>query len=192
MPFVTRGPVSSLEALRRAGRHRFYQLYFQEPGAAEADFHKDVGATIRRMMWTLSAGPAERWSGMIGAEGALEALSEPPGEMDWLSGEELAVYSAAFEKSGLGGALNWYRNIDRNWELTAPFQNAVIRQPAWFITGDRDPLYPLVKPLIDALPETVPGHLGTTVIANAGHWVPQEAHGKVNEILLDFLGRARR
>lgn len=191
VPFVPRGPVSSLDALRRAGLHSFYQLYFQEAGLADADFHKDIEATVRRMMWTLSAGPAELWNGTIGSEGALDALSEPPGEVDWLGAEDLAVYAGAFGKTGLTGGLNWYRNIDRNWELTAPLQNATIRQLAWFITGARDPVFPFVKPAIDALPHTVPGHLGTTIIADAGHWVQQEASGEVNKVLLEFLGRVR-
>ena len=192
VPFARRGPASSLEGMRRAGMHRFYQLYFQEPGVAEADFHKDIEATLRRMMWTLSAGPATPWSGMIGAEGALDALSEPAGPMAWMGAEEFAVYASAFRTSGLGGGLNWYRNIDRNWALTAAFQDAAIRQPAWFITGERDPVYPLLKPLVDALPATVPGHMGTTVVAGAGHWVQQEASQRVNEVLLDFLRQVRR
>lgn len=190
VPFAPRGPVSSLEAIRRAGRHQFYQLYFQQPGVAEADFHKDIDAAIRRMMWTLSAGPSERWSGMIGAGGALDALFDPTGEMPWFSAEDFAVYSTAFQASGLTGGLNWYRNIDRNWELTAPMQNLLIRQPAWFITGERDPIYPLLKPMVDALPKTVPGHLGTTIIPGVGHWVQQEASRKVNEVLIDFLNHS--
>jgi pimeloyl-ACP methyl ester carboxylesterase len=192
VPFAPRGPVSGPESLRRAGRHRFYQLYFQEPGVAEADFHKDIDATVRRMMWTLSGGPDKPWNGVVGPEGALEALSEPPGAMDWLSADELAVYLAAYRATGLSGALNWYRNMDRNWELTAPFQDALIRQPAWFIAGERDPIYPLLKPLVEALPRTVPGHRGTTIVPGAGHWVQQEANEAVNDALLAFLGQLAR
>lgn len=191
VPFAPRGPMSNAEAMRRAGNHQFYQLYFQQPGVAEADFENDIDATLRRMMWTLSAGPAARWTGMVGAGGALDALSEPVAEMPWMPPEELAIYASAFRASGFGGGLNWYRNIDRNWALTAPFQHAAIRQPAWFITGERDPIYPLVKPLVDALPRTVPGHRGTTIVPNAGHWVQQEAPGIVNEVLLDFLAYVR-
>ena len=192
VPFAPRGPVSSLEAMRRSGRHQFYQLYFQEPGVAEADFHKDIDATLRRMMWTLSAGPAEPWNGMIGLEGALDALSEPTGAMGWMAPEDFAVYSSAFATSGLSGGLNWYRNIDRNWALTAAFQNAAIKQPAWFITGEKDPIYPLLKPLVDALPKTVLGHKGTTIVPQAGHWVHQEAYEQVNHVLLGFLEQVRR
>lgn len=189
VPFVPRGPASSLEAMRRAGRNRFYQLYFQEPGVAEADF-RDIDATIRRMMWTLSAGPTERWDGLIGAEGALDALLEPASDMPWLSPDDMDVYTTAFKRSGLTGGLNWYRNIDRNWALMAPWMHAKIHQPAWFVGGERDPIYPLLKPLIDTLPQTVPGHLGTTIIENAGHWVQQEAPEQVNRVLMAFLTRA--
>lgn len=191
VPFAPRGPVSGLASLRRAGKHAYYQLYFQEPGVAEADFHEDIEATIRRMMWSLSGGPSRPWNGMVGLEGALAALAEPPGPMDWLSSEELAVYTAAFQASGLTGALNWYRNMDRNWELTAPFQDARIRQPAWFVSGERDPIYPALKSLVEALPRNVPGHLGTTIVPGAGHWVQQEAPDVVNRVLLDFLEQAR-
>lgn len=192
VPFVPRGAISSLEAMRRAGRNRFYQLYFQEPGVAEADFHMDIDATLRRMMWTLSAGPVEPWNGMIGSEGALNTLAEPVGEMTWMRPEDFVVYSSAFRMSGMSGALNWYRNIDRNWALTAALQGAVIKQPAWFIAGGRDPIYPLLKPLVDALPKTVPGHAGTTIVPEAGHWVQQEACEQVNDVLLGFLSQIQR
>lgn len=192
VPFAPRGPISSLEAMRRAGNHRFYQLYFQEPGVAEADFDADIDATLRRMMWTLSAGPAEPWNGRIGPGGALDTLAEPAGEMAWMPPVDFAVYASAFRTSGFKGALNWYRNIDRNWTLTGALQDAVIRQPAWFIAGERDPIYPLLKPLVDALPKTVPGHAGTTIVPQAGHWVQQEAYGQVNDVLLAFLGQIRR
>lgn len=187
VPFVPRGPVSSLEAVRRAGKDAFYQLYFQQPGVAEQDFEQEVEAILRRVLWTLSAGPAERWDGMIGAEGVFGAFSEPEHGMAWLTRHDLDVYSRAFKHSGFQGALNWYRNIDRNWELTAAFQALKIRQPAWFITGEQDPIYPWVKPWVAALPQTVPGHRGTTIIPGAGHWVQQEASDQVNETLLRFL-----
>lgn len=187
VPFAPRGPASSLEAMRRAGLDDFYQLYFQRPGRAEADLEIDIAAMIRRMMWTLSAGPMSSWNGMIGPEGALEAFAEPEHSLGWLSDEDISVYVAAFERSGLVGPLNWYRNIDRNWVLTAAFQGRLISQPAWFISGEKDPIYPLVKPLIEALPTTVPGLLGKSIIPNAGHWIQQEASAEVNTILLDFL-----
>ena len=187
VPFAPRGPMSALEAARRAGRHTFYQLYFQEPGVAERDFHADIDATVRRMQWTLSGAPAERWRGLIGPEGALHALQEPAGPMPWLDDDALAVLCTAFRATGFTGGLNWYRNMDLNWALTAPTQGLAIRQPAWFMAGTRDPIYPLLQPLIEALPATVPGHRGTTLIPTAGHWLQQEARDEVSRVLVDFL-----
>ena len=44
VPFRPRGPAPPLQALRAAGQHRFYWLYFQEPGVAEAEFERDPPA----------------------------------------------------------------------------------------------------------------------------------------------------
>ena len=61
-----------------------------------------------------------------------------PKRPEWLSEEELQVYIDAFERTGFTGGLNWYRNIDRNWELTAPYGERRIEQPAMFLTGELD------------------------------------------------------
>jgi pimeloyl-ACP methyl ester carboxylesterase len=42
------------------------------------------------------------------------------------------------QKPAFTGGLNWYRNIDRNWELLAPFGDRKITVPAVYIYGDRD------------------------------------------------------
>ena len=56
----------------------------------------------------------------------------------WLSEADLAHFTAAYQKSSFRGGLNWYRNIDRNWDLTAPWQDAQIHQPSLFIAGSKD------------------------------------------------------
>jgi hypothetical protein len=48
----------------------------------------------------------------------------------WLSEADLAFFTAAYRRTGFRGGLNWYRNNDRNWELTAPWQDAQIRHAA--------------------------------------------------------------
>jgi epoxide hydrolase A/B len=41
----------------------------------------------------------------------------------------------------LSGGLNWYRNINRNWELTAPWSGAVVTPPALYVVSDWDVVY---------------------------------------------------
>ena len=51
-----------------------------------------------------------------GPEGFIERLPEPDGLPSWISAEELDHYIAEFTRTGFTGGLNWYRNLDRNWE----------------------------------------------------------------------------
>ena len=62
-----------------------------------------------------------------------------PGSLPaWITEEDVNFYAAEFARTGFRGGLNWYRNIDRNWELLAPFAGAKVTVPALYIAGDRD------------------------------------------------------
>lgn len=49
VPFAPSGRVDLLTALEKQGIDNFYMQYFQAPGVAEAEFERDVEATIRRV-----------------------------------------------------------------------------------------------------------------------------------------------
>src|SRR5690606_37986381 len=106
-----------------------------------------------------------------------------PGELPaWRSEDELAQFVAAYRRTGFRGGLNWYRNIDRNWELTAPWQGAIIDQPALFIAGANDAV---VTGLIGAkrvndMERVVPDLRKKLLIPGAGHWIQQECPDQVN------------
>ena len=189
VPFAPRGPMSPIEALRRAGRHRFYQLYFQEPGVAEADLERDPEATLRRALWALSGDPpeAERWRPDLPEAGFLASLAEPPALPAWLPAAELAALAAIYRRTGFRGGLNWYRNIHRNWALMAPFAGLVPRQPSLFVAGTADPVLGWARPAVEALPERLPGLRGSVLLEGIGHWVQQEAPAPVNRALVEFL-----
>ena len=103
--------------MRRHLGEDFYIVWFQEPGVADAALASDV----RRTLTT-----SRQWT----AEWAEEDVS-PPQRAPWLSEAELAVYVEAFERTGFTGGLNWYRNIDRNWELTAPYADRHVDGRKW-------------------------------------------------------------
>ena len=180
-----------LESLRRAGREGFYWLYFQTPGAAEAEFERDVAHSLRRVYHAASGDvPADwHWRAVVPPGGGLlDTTREPDAPPAWLPAEDFRRYVAAFVKTGFRGGFNWYRNIDRNWALMAPFAGAVIRQPALFIAGERDPTLRIGRrDPVAMMQEAVPGLRGTRLIPGAGHWVQQEAAAEVNAALLGFL-----
>ncbi len=191
VPFRARGAAPPLQALRAAGVTRFYQQYFQEPGVAEAEFERDVTATMRRILGASSLGPIGPSDPVmiVPQGGFLELVPEPERLPDWLTEQDIAVMAENYRGSGFRGGLNYYRNIDRNWELTAPWQGAKIMQPALFIGGTRDVvLHPRFSgAALKAMPEHVPNLRRTVMLEGAGHWLQQERPDEVNAALLDFL-----
>ena len=190
VPHRGRGPGAPLASLRAAGITRFYQQYFQEPGVAEAEFERDVGETVQRI---LGAGGFGGRGGdqvmMVPESGFLSLVPHPDKLPGWLTEQDLAVWTENFTRSGFRGGLNYYRNIDRNWELMAPWQGAKIMQPALFIGGTHDVvLHPkFAGPALKTMPEHVPNLRDTVLLEGAGHWVQQERPGEVNAALIGFL-----
>ena len=191
VPHRRRAALAPLETLRKAGKGDYYWLYFQEQ-AAEEEFARDARYTIHRLFHIgFGDTPREdkmslyvdRQKGFLGA--ARAPLPLPP----WLSEADLDVFAAEYRRTGFRGGLNWYRNIDRNWELTAPWQNAVIAQPALFIAGTHDAVITgsMGQRALDELETVVPNLKRKVLIEGAGHWIQQERPDEVNAALVSFL-----
>jgi pimeloyl-ACP methyl ester carboxylesterase len=122
------------------------------------------------------------------AKGFLGPSLDPNPLPPWLTEADVDVFAEAFRRSGFRGGLNWYRNIDRNWELTAPWQGAVIAQPALFIAGTRDAVITgsLGARALEELDSVVPNLKRKLLIEGAGHWIQQERPAEVNAALIEF------
>ena len=112
----------------------------------------------------------------------LRATDELPA---WLTDDDLDFYAAEFSRTGFRGGLNWYRNIDRNWELTASPPAATIAAPSLFVAGSADPVLGFTAR--DRFAEVVSGPYREVLIDGAGHWIQQERPDEVSKELLDFL-----
>jgi pimeloyl-ACP methyl ester carboxylesterase len=190
VPYSPRGSVRPTEALRAAYGDRFmYMLYFQTPGVAEQELERDARVTIRRMLYALS-GEAPAGTGFRDKRrGAtlLDGMPDPPALPAWLTDEDLDVYTAEFQRTGFRGGLNWYRNLDRSWELLAPWHHATVTVPALFIAGECDPVIAMMRASLDQLRETVPNLTRSILLPGCGHWTQQERPAEVNEALIAFL-----
>lgn len=170
VPFVPRAPAPPIEIMRRHLGEDFYIVWFQQPGVADAALASDARRTLTTSrQWTA------RW-----AEDERE-----PKRPAWLSEEELGVYVESFERTGFTGGLNWYRNIDRNWELTAGVADRRVEQPALFLTGELDPVRRFMP--AEAMDGWVTDLRESVVVPGAGHWLQQQEPQLVNETLLRFL-----
>jgi pimeloyl-ACP methyl ester carboxylesterase len=200
VPYVPRsqvyGPRSNVrptEAMKQlVGNNSFYQLYFLEPGLAEAEMEQDVRKTMLQVFYALSgdAAASERWHPILPnpGTGMFTETAVPATLPSWLSEEDLDYFTEQFQRSGFRGGLNWYRNFDRNWELTAPFSGATITQPTLFIWGDRDPVFevPGTSARVERQRQFVPT-MRELLLPGCGHWVQMERATEVNEAIIDFL-----
>jgi pimeloyl-ACP methyl ester carboxylesterase len=191
VPHRPRGPAAPLQILKQQGMHNFYWCYFQTPGVAEAEFERDVSVTMRKLIYGISGdAPVDRENPLMVSEGGgfLDRLRVPDKLPAWTSEADLTVFVSEYQRTGFRGGLNWYRNLDRNWELTAPWQGAVINQPALFIAGTRDPVIAGKRGAIaiEAMKQAVP-NVQTVMIEGAGHWIQQERPMEVNAAVTAFL-----
>jgi pimeloyl-ACP methyl ester carboxylesterase len=171
VPFVPRAPAAPVAIMRRHLGEDFYIVWFQQPGVADGQLASDV----RRTLTT-----SRQWT----AEWAAEDGSAPK-IAPWMTEDELAVYVRAFERTGFTGGLNWYRNIDRNWELTQRVADRHVEQPAFFLTGELDPVRRFMPAA--AMAGWVDDLRAEIIVPDAGHWVQQQAPDAVNAALLEFL-----
>ncbi len=191
VPFSPSGHVDLLTALSKLGITTFYMQYFQTPGVAEAEFERDIPATLRRVDFSGSGDAPERASfGVLApGKGFLDNTVDPASLPDWMSPQDIDYYAGEFQRAGFRGGLNWYRNLRRSWELMGAWRGCIVRQPSMFIAGARDGVlkFPASKAQIDAYPKTLPGLRGCHILEGAGHWIQRERADRVNELLVDFL-----
>jgi len=199
VPFRPRGQARPTTVMPQTDDAVFYQLYFQSPGVAEAELEHDVRGTLRRLLYTASGdAAASRASagrggavGMVPRHGGFLSRMTDPGSLPaWITEADIDVYTREFARTGFRGGLNWYRNIDRNWELLAPFAGATVGLPALYIAGDRDLVvaFPGMDQLIGNLARFLPRLRTTVMLPGCGHWTQQERPKDVNAAILDFLG----
>jgi pimeloyl-ACP methyl ester carboxylesterase len=191
-PYTPRGGPRPSEIFAHAGGDaEFYISYFQQPGRAEAEIEPDIRGWLQGCYASLSGDT-------MPSEGASHVFYIPPGTRmrdrfvsgelpAWLSDDDLDVYVEEFERTGFTGALNRYRNVDRDWEDLAAYDGAAITQPSLFIGGALDASGAWIQNVIDSFSTTMPGLVSSHLLPGCGHWVQEERPAHVNEILVDWL-----
>jgi pimeloyl-ACP methyl ester carboxylesterase len=194
VPYRPRGQARPTTVMPQTADAVFYQLHFQAPGVAEAELEHDVRASIHGLLVRVSGdAPLDTPAfAMVPRVGGLRARgpAPPPASLPaWLTSADIDYYADEFSRTGFRGGLNWYRNIDRNWELLAPFAGAKVSVPALYVAGDRDLVlsFPGVKELVANLTAFVPQLRQTIILPGCGHWTQQERPEAVNAVMLDFL-----
>lgn len=196
VPYAPPGGPRPTDVFGRIGGpgQEFYVSYFQEPGRAEAEMEPDVRGWLAGFYAALSADtmPAagEPDPHFVAREGGRLRDRFPAGVLPaWLSEDDLDFYAGEFERTGMTGALNRYRSMDRDWEDLARYEGAPIGQPSLFIGGAADASTTWMADAIAAFPATLPTLTASHLLDGCGHWIQQERPDEVNRLLTGWLGQ---
>jgi pimeloyl-ACP methyl ester carboxylesterase len=192
-PLMRRPPAPPIQLLRQIRGEDNYIVAFQQPEAADKMLAADVRKTFTLFM---------RRGGLFNAAAFAKLPPEAPerkfqllkmlaapvesysGEV-FLTPSELDFFVDTYTKTGFTGGINWYRNIDRNWELTKDIEYQV-KVPSLYVGAENDVVLP---PSSANGMEQMIGDLEKRTIADCGHWTQQEKPEEFNRIVIDWLNR---
>ncbi|KAG7261068.1 hypothetical protein CRUP_031663 [Coryphaenoides rupestris] len=94
-----------------------YQIYFQEPGVAEAELEKDLMRTFKIFFLDMKDkdSPQISTTGVCARGGLFVGLPEDIPRSNMLTEADLEYYVSQYKDSGFRRPLNWYRNVERSW-----------------------------------------------------------------------------
>ncbi|MFP5351234.1 MAG: alpha/beta fold hydrolase [Actinomycetota bacterium] len=162
-PDLPRPPVPPTIYIRESGASQNdYVLQFQKRGPAEDLFERDPEGFLRFFF----TGPA-----CVRKEVFTDAV--------------IAAYLDPLRMKGaITPPLEYYRNLDTNWDLTEDIAGRKIEVPCLMITAEGDPV--LHPGLAKGMESRVP-NLTTVLIEDCGHWTQQEQPEATTRHMLEYL-----
>lgn len=188
LPRPPMSPMSMLRAMAGGVDEKIYMLWFQKPGVAEAVLDPRAALFFEKIL--RGGVPMDEIAKRMGPEmdmnpfrrlEELDPMGEPIG-----TEADRAHYAEVFGRTGFRGGINWYRNMDRNWETAPAIATTPIEQPCLMVCAEWDPV---LRPEMAAGMPLVCRDLETVTIARCGHWTQQERPDELNRILVDWLRR---
>ncbi|CAL4977048.1 unnamed protein product [Urochloa decumbens] len=181
---------SPLQTIRAACGEDHYMCRFQERGVAEAEFARyDIKYIFNKTFGmrkpaALILPKDKSFFDSLDSDGTC-----PP----WLSEEDISYYAEKYAKTGFTGGFNYYRCMDLNWELSAPWTGAPIKVPTKFIVGDLDLTYnnPGVQDYIHkgGFKASVPNLEDVVVMEGVSHFINQEKPSEVSDHICEFFSK---
>lgn len=178
LPYQERGERPWLEVMEAIFGEDFYFVHFnKQPGVADTVLEQNTENFFRNLFRkNVPPRPVEPGMLLINLAKSAQPVGEPI-----MREADLEVFTKAFELSGFTGAINWYRNLDRNWHIMANIKPR-IEHPTLMIYGEKD-VIPKSQTLRDFAPNL------EVVSLNCGHHIQQETFEETNEAILTWLAK---
>lgn len=195
-PLMPRTRMEPVAMMRERMGEEMYMVHFQKPGEADAIFGNRTRAVFDRSMRRPQPGSASKGV-MQASRSGKESLFpfvrqvesyDPANDPNrpFLSADEFDAYVETYARTGFTGPINWYRNMTRNWRLSADQQSRVDGVPCLMITAELDEALP---PSSAAHMPHFVGDLETVMIEGVGHHGQQEAPEVFNGLMFGWLAR---
>lgn len=189
--FVPNPNVDPIAQMRQVYAPDMYVLMMHDGDRADRLMARDVARTFRATMrrGIITQAEYQRLPTEAHNLNFLNQLSQPepeklPGELI-VTPSELSFYVENFERTGFTPGINYYRNLSRNWKAGLGVDQT-ITVPALMIGAEDDIV---LSPSMTTGMGTYVPDLEKHVIADCGHWTPQEKPEELNRILIDWLTR---
>ncbi len=194
VPFMPRNPkMDPIETFKAVFGKDMYIVRFQDEGYSEAILEADVARTMRFFMRRPKISKSVPSQKSFGG-GNLDLLTHLQADEktwhgeNWLSANEMEVYTAAFRAGGFTAPIHYYRNMAHNWRDMERFQPAggkpEITMPCMMITAEMDAACP--PGLADGMENHCPIYKRIN-IKDCGHWSQQEQYQNVNLSIIEWL-----
>lgn len=178
-----RDPIAQM---REVYRPEMYVLMFQEGMQADTVMSRDPRGHLRNGL-RKDLFRNDAWDKLPPEVAHMVYYGQPlPRELpgsDVLTPGELDVYVRHFERTGFTPAINWYRNMSRNWQAGRDLDQTV-HAPALMLGAAHDVV--LRPSMIDGMDRLVP-RLDRHVLADCWHWTPEEKPAQVNRLAIAWL-----
>src|SRR2546430_11895829 len=146
VPFIPRRTSRPTTTMPRTEDAICDELYFQEPGVAEAELGRDRRETLRRVLFGGSGdarrdplAPGAGGVGMVRRDAGFLGRREAPAKLPaWLSEADIDVYAGEFTRAGFRRGPDLDRNNDRHWGPAAAWAGRDGPRRAPFLAGGPD------------------------------------------------------
>ncbi len=176
LPYQVRGEKPWIDFMEEFLGEDYYFVHFnKQPGVADAILDDNVTQFMNNLYRknVPTQAPSEGME-MINLAKSSTALGEPV-----MSDSDLSVYISGFEKNGFTPSINWYRNLNRNWDLLGEV-SPIVYQKTLMVYGEKDVIPPLPN-----IQEFVPNIEVQTI--DTGHWIQEERPEELNQMILNWL-----
>ncbi|KAI7866075.1 Alpha/Beta hydrolase protein [Spinellus fusiger] len=179
-PYIAAGPVRlTLEQIVQGLPSFGYQLYLITPEAT-----KELD-TYTRDFFNVAFRPTAEITRLLvdptttkiveGREKIARSEKVPEAVMDY--------YVKTYQKSGFRGSLNWYKQMENNWELLHAMDQT-IKRPTLITIADKDRALPMSMAV--GMESFIPD-LEKHTVEDSGHWILWEQPEQCNKILTEWL-----